>query len=335
MLLRTAKIRPSALTSGLFFHSARPRYYRFRPTYGPEAIDNVTHLHQMIHERKSLANINEFVKSDYPAAIKMAHTVDNRDRLPYDVLDEISADETVNALKALMVLLMIENPLPLQSLTDLIDVDAVLKKYEPKEDTELYKNLELGCQLINRTRGMIKASATHPEMNKHTSAELNHLTQKITHCDVTSDLALNRVLENTNNDSIVFSESTFHFHEYNKRLSWQAGMALLRTTNQPYYSSKKANCEAMAFCLGEQYIKTTGGEKSGGVFNIEKGGHCVFVMGQGNNKVISDAWSGQAYPVYDVVKSLWDFRRYIVDDPHNKEVPRKINVLTTCNPRYS
>ena len=112
-------------------------------------------------------------------------------------------------------------------------------------------------------------------------------------------------------------------------------MALLRTTNQPYYSSEKANCEAMAFCLGEQYIKTTGGEKSGGVFNIEKGGHCVFVMGQGNNKVISDAWSGQAYPVYDVVKSLWDFRRYIVDDPHNREVPRKINVLTTCNPRYS
>lgn len=245
----------------------------------PVGVPGDTPLHTLIRQTKNRLEFDSYCKKvNSDVASDMARTVNNKGQLPLDLveLSALSPQDKKMVSRALMDLMLqakIKNHL------EPINADEVLARYSYDPDSVIVRNLKFACKLANQARHIIENSYSHPDCN-HLSNEQNKL--------IDSKLANTRLAYDRG------ALKTLFFHPVSAL--FDAENLLLDSITTTIAEQRTGNCVEYCYLIKQ---KAQEADKSIPVQHlyVAGGDHHVICIGDGNDKVICDAWAGDVYPL--------------------------------------
>lgn len=276
-----------------------------------------TELHTVSRHSTSRNVIYDFIEK-HPATLiaKMATTTNDVGDIP---LDEVAKNPLLD-LKSKQdiithVMKIIIHHQHIKPLTELLNIDDVLKRYPDYSNPGLIENLKLACEIVNEIRSSILFSSTHADFN---------LLEKSTQVEV---LKRTEMMRNMLKEYVEQKDA--------EKCSVENIYALIKRF-------KTANCgetsAAGIHLLKQKATKSVDARR----IRLQNGDHSTFIFGTNltvnpnhyNNPdtdvVFCDAWFGQVGKFYrdDIVKQLGSCRQLRSPD---KLAAR---FVTTFNPDY-
>jgi hypothetical protein len=297
--------------SGLYMFSSLSMFFQQPQQRLAPLAQGDTPLHTAVRNCKNANEIELFLKkTGSVAASVMARTVNDEGQLPIDLVFKnttLKAD-VKQEISSLMTPYLKTNSL--KKLSDLIDSKEVLNSYHFSPDSEIYRNIQTACSVVNESRKTIKESATHPQVNTWSGDEKNALNNKI-----------NKMREGHICDQVTFILTN--------------PIGLLLDTQHTIYEKLAelplkngiGNCSEFALTAWH-FLKKQDRNIAADIYSIKNGDHVFLVIGEGNNAVVCDAWAGEVYPVNEIPKRLGCFGYYQTADSSY------INVIKSYNPRF-
>lgn len=279
-----------------------------------------TPLHHVISMCKSADEVLDFIKTQgESAAAAMAKIVNDYGIIPLDTLSnhsDLSEQEKTKIYKLLEPLTVKCNIKPL---TEPIDVATELKTYNLSSESQLYKNLKKGMELVNECRKGME-STTHPQFNHYAQEKKNEIIERKGDMRAIKMHKAQGLIYNYVNEDVDFSTAQERMTQLQANIPEEKGVG---------------NCEELSFMMKKRFPQ-------GEVYDLPNGGHAFFVIGRdpnsnpndyktwGENAVVCDPWKGDVFPASEIPKKLTAFRR--IRNPENSSI--YYNVCTSYNPAF-
>lgn len=296
--------------------------------YQPEKISNHpinsqiaasrdTDLHRLVLKSPNLVDFEAKLKEfDENKLYEMAITVNDRGSLPLDLLkwsSMIPAEK--QKISALLFNWMQKTQImPHQAL---IDVKKIENDYKNQYvDKQLIKNIKIACEVANEIRQQINFSDTHPDCNTISNEENSAIRSKVTNVRI---------------GYRYWGVISSLFHPIDACLDPEG--LQYKTVTSIAKQHKAGNCleycHLVKFRMQEKYKETPVQ-----ILNITNGDHIIACIGEGDNQVICDAWSGKVYPytTEELCKHLLCFEYRVDEQSGLRQEPKRI--LKRYNPNY-
>ncbi len=258
-----------------------------------------TPLHHAIWQFKDLDQFKSFLDTaGKGAASVMSRTVNDRGELPIDLINNMAFEKNINEkLYSMLIPLMAAHRF-LKKLSDRIDSKKLLESYRYSPASKIYKNLQLACSIVNRTREALKKSSTHPEINNWKHEEKFKLNVEI--CNMRSSILL------------------AHHKGHDEKI-----------TELPL-KLRIGNCREFSN-IALHFLRLQDKNIPVKEHFVEKGDHRFLIIGEGYNAVVCDAWVGEVYPASDIPNRLGNYRQYSADYSKEDSI---VNVITSFNKNF-
>ncbi len=279
----------------------------------PDAEGN-TQLHRIMKTADSYQLIFDTIsKFDDKSLRKMAGRYNNEGKLPiqlipdsYEVEDEVD-DKFIPYIYQKMLK---ATPSKAKPLNEMLDGEAVCRKYQVDPQSKLGRNLILGCTAVNEARKVIFDSSTHPNTAKRLDTQ--QLTELIVEMESDRDLYNEKicryVLESDDIQFTVYHLSEQEIYILNTKLTDEQRIEIYRIMMSVYLKNERANCHEfgnfISFYLdGIANVKTRG---------IQNGDHAFNEIDpeDKDNAVSVDAWAGEVSPTYRRDKQSGEYVPY-------------------------
>lgn len=276
-----------------------------------------TDLHRLVLKSPNMGDFEEKLKEfDENKLYEMAITVNDRGSLPLDLLkwSPMTPTEKQKVSSFLFKLMHKTQIMPHQAL---IDVEKTEKDYQNQyADKQLIKNIRIACEIANEIRQQIDFSDTHPDCNTISNEENSVIHSKVS---------------NVRRGYRYWGAINSLFHPIDACLDPEG--LQYKTVTSIAKQHKAGNC--LEYC---HLVKLRMQEKHKDipvhVLNITNGDHIIACIGEGNNRVICDAWSGKVYPYIqeELGKHLLCFEYR--EDEHGGLQQEPKRILKRYNPNY-
>lgn len=238
-----------------------------------------TLLHTCIRKARERSDIEGCFENLNPVAVSdMTRTVNNKGQLPLDLVDAsaLSPKDKKTVSKMLMDFML---QAKIKNHSESISSEEVVARYTYDPDSVIVRNLKFACKLANQARQVIENSYSHPDCNHLTNAQNK---------DIDAKLANTRLSYHRGALKALF------FHPISAL--FDAENLLLDTVATTIAEQKSGNCVEYCFLVNK---KAQEEDKNIPVQHlyIQGGDHHVICIGDGNDKVICDAWAGDVYPL--------------------------------------
>jgi hypothetical protein len=298
-------------------NTVAPRRIKIKLSVQP--LPGETLLHSMINASTDFNDLVDFFSTtDQKQLSKMARTVDDKGKLALDLIAEKIFWSQADKARLRHILLNLILAHPFKPISTPMKIDKMVNRYQITHDSELYKNLEIGCEVGNKVRKKFYASTTHAEANFysycHYQSTLEQLID-IRAADEVSELKLA--------DFSLRNDQT-RYTCLRARISTKTGIG---------------NCwEFTNECiriLEEEY------NISADSFFLDPGDHTFPVFGAMDAKVILDAHKGKIFPYAQFSQELkCHHPRYLITEFQSLKLNYPaikypmININTFFNPSY-
>lgn len=270
-----------------------------------------TPLHNILLNCSDVSKIYLFLaKTGEYSASAMSRIINDKGQLPIDLVHNMALDDNNKQdLYTTLLFFLVRNN-SLKRFSDLIDSKEVIARYSFSPGSEIYRNLQIACTVVNESRRAIKKSLTHPDVNDWSIEERDILCNKTNKIRSTQDWIYNTVMV-TNPVGILFDT----VNTLNEKIA-----------ERPLKDSI-GNCFELAF-VALHFLRKQDKNLSAHPYHIKNGDHAFIIIGEGNNSVVCDAWTGEVYPAYEIHQRLGGYRRY------KSSNSLLLNVVTSYNPKY-
>lgn len=224
-----------------------------------------TPFHSCIKNAKSINDIHHFIKiTDRDTLTNMLSITNNEGQLPIHCLQRttFSTDEKKPLLEKIGTLMLEKKTKPLNKP---INFEQVVSRYHAKPNTVLYKNLQIACAISNIAREEIKYSCTHPYFN---------------------------TLKDSTWHSLKETLEEFRARKVNRYTSDEN---LFKQILEPHLQTHLGNCNEFTI-FGWFLCKLYDPSMTANIYTIINGDHTFLCIGNKQDAVICDAWTGQVYP---------------------------------------
>jgi len=264
-------------------------------------------------------------------AVDLARRANNYYLLPVDVANNVvkylsnmentnNADKQQNEMqiknKKLChdLLLKTAHLASVKKLSVKLDSNEVFARYpEDKDNTNLRKNIDIGCEILNYARSVITGSTTHPRYHHYSPIKRRDIDDR---CEKARGSRL-RILRGLDTRAEYIARyKAGNCWEYAQLCMYKARR--IRITSSDYFRV--------------EYCQLTGRKE-----NESGRDHVVIIMGRaptatddpqtwGPDAIIIDAWSGLIYRPHEIAKYFMDFYLYYTATPVNNETRHILTV---------
>lgn len=247
-----------------------------------------TPLHYTIRHAKNVDDVKLFLARNRSAEA-MARTINNKGKLPIDLVNEMKLDNDVKQkLRALLT--PVATRRFLTKLSDRIECKTVLNDYYFSPNSQIYKNLELACLIGNEVREVMKESSTHPQFEE--GEEKQRIREKIKIMRSNSFIDVLALM--------IFHPITFILDPKNTYFSKKAERPI---------KNGIGNCGEFTYAAWH-FLKEKNKKIPARICDVKNDDHSFLVFGRGNNTVVCDAWAGEVYPFYEISGKLKNLLSY-------------------------
>jgi len=192
-----------------------------------------------------------------------------------------------------------------------IKLSEILARYDYPSDSKIYKNLVIACDVANEARRVTrKGSNTHPETNEKTASEKRSLLIDI--AKIRIHIYFMHLLAIFSHPVRSFTDAQNVFIEELAKLSMYYGVG---------------NCQEMSL-IAWYFLRKRDKSIPVDVYCLEEGDHEFLMIGEHDNAVICDPWSGDVYPYTkeEICRRLLCYRQ--ITTANNESV----NIVTSFHP---
>lgn len=287
-----------------------------------------TSLHLAVRKCTSYDDFIKLIKNiSLREQIDNSLTVNNKGKLPFDIL--IKRDlSTKDFDKIFSHLIKTALKRKIKPINELIDFHEILNQYQLEPNSELYKQLEVACELMNtvRTHMTKRLSTTHPTINA-----MDTLISETLNAELEKNRARkkNRSIKELIKNGKFTDDSTEDSELVIRIEIPKKSAKVLHQYQADLYNSRIINCEEMS-----ALTQDLGHKKNLKIISycFHPGDHVFSTIADSTktleNSVICDTWGGNIYFGSELDKKLGDYRTYTHHD-------KNYNFIVNYNPHYN
>lgn len=251
-----------------------------------------TPLHDLISNYTDFNTVTKFLMTtDKSSVLAFARTVNDKGQLPVDLVKDLQLDE-FNKQKIYDLFFYLYQSSE-KKLSDHINFKDITNRYQLAQDSPLYKNLQMACNVVNESRSAIKASLTHPDINEWSEEDAELLAIETTN--------MRRMMKQANYSLMLTNPWGILFDTINTVSEKRASIAL---------KFQIGLCGELCY-VAMHFLKLKDKNTLVRPFSLNNGDHEFIVIGEKENAVVCDVWAGDVYPLNEIPLRMKDYRHVL------------------------